>query len=692
MKMNRTILSITAIVIVVLSAFTMFNQSCFAQSTEPSQLKISIGPSTVLADNSAYTCIFVQLQDSSGKPARASTYTSISLSSSLTSVGTVESPIAIRYGETFAAAKFYSTFTPGTTVISAAATDYGTVQASITTVGSVPTALAVYGFPSTLPADGGSYDAIMVQLQDSSGSPAKAPKEGIQVTLSCSENSVGSVSSPLTIPSGQTYAIATFTTTNTKGQAIITAVTQDYTSKQATIITQNVATIPTQVKVFGGPTNIIADKSSYKQIAIELQDSSGNIVQAPSDLQVTLASSDESIGIIDSQITIPQSKTFVLATLNTTYKGGSTTITAAATNLRSNQVTMSTIGFIPTKLAIYCVPATLPSDNNSYQVIQVQLQDSQGRPAKDPEQAVNVNLFSSEPTVGSVNSMIVIPFGKTQATGALAVTNAPGSTTITAQASGYTTSQTAVTTYLIDFSRLKTTLTIDPTNIMNGNQSEVTAYVTVNGNPITGVTVTFSSNNGGTFSATTTQANGYYTATFAAPSFSVNTNCTITASASKTEYLSSQASSQITVGPTVTGNQSGTIQFYVIDEDGNPLSNTIISSKVQPNGGNNLFDLTNSSGYITFKNLTMGLYSFRVIKDGYTEMNETIEYTTSQPLMLTITLTNSAIDNTTLIIIVSIVIAATVISVISGLFIVKRKKSAKIRKLQDLQKQLKYKY
>jgi hypothetical protein len=32
-----------------------------------------------------------------------------------------------------------------------------------------------------------------------------------------------------------------------------------------------------------------------------------------------------------------------------------------------------------------------------------------------------------------------------------------------------------------------------------------------------------------------------------------------------------------------------------------------------------LFDLTNSTGYVTFKNLATGTYTFRVIKDGYQE-------------------------------------------------------------------------
>ncbi len=53
----------------------------------------------------------------------------------------------------------------------------------------------------------------------------------------------------------------------------------------------------------------------------------------PSDTIVSMASSDPTVGQIDSQITIPANQTYALATLNTTYKPGTTTITAVATNL-----------------------------------------------------------------------------------------------------------------------------------------------------------------------------------------------------------------------------------------------------------------------------------------------------------------------------------------------------------------------
>jgi hypothetical protein len=176
----------TAIALAILflaAAFTVEDQtSHFALATNPTKLSLSTGSPGVLSDNSTYQCIFVQLQDSTGKPARALQDITIGLSSSLTTVGTVDSSITIPQGKTFASANFTSTFYPGTTTISASATGFLTVLSTLTTVGPIPSAIAVYGFPATLPSDGNSYPAIMVQLQDSTSSPARAPQE-VQIAL-----------------------------------------------------------------------------------------------------------------------------------------------------------------------------------------------------------------------------------------------------------------------------------------------------------------------------------------------------------------------------------------------------------------------------------------------------------------------------------------------------------------------------
>ena len=712
--MNKKIFTLAMVLIVLAPAFVIVSQAFVGATSGTVSLNIYTSPSSVLADNSTYNCIFVQLQDSNGYPYRAAQNTVISLTSSLTNIGTVDPQITIPKGATYASGNFFTTFTPGSTTITASTTGYETVTATMVTKGPVSNALAVNGIPSTLPADGGTYAAIMIQLQDSSnGHPARAPNGGVQVTLSSSNINVGTIDQFVTIPGGQTYAIASINTTTTAGSVDITAVAPNYPLIKTTITTKNIGAAPAQFKVYG-PTVVTADNNAYKLIAIQLQDASCNIANTSTDLTINIFSSNLGIGSVESQVTIPQSQTYTLATLNTTYLPGTTTITAVATNFISGQASITTTGFTPSKLAVYCIPSKLPSDNSTYQAIQVQLQDSQGQPAKDPQGNVNVNLFSSQPTVGNVSSILTIPFGQTQATGAFTATNNPGQTTITAQASDYSTGQAKMATYLIDYSPLQMTISANQTNVNNGYTISIMVYVTASGGPVTSATVAFASNNGGTFASTSEQGNGYYNTSFTAPNFAQTTTCTITASVSKTGYLNGQATTQITVvpapaptttptpSPTATptsaptsSSDSGVLTFLIQDSQGKPISNALVSSTIQPQGINSLLDLSNATGYVTFNNLTAGNYSFKAVKDGHPQINETINFD-GKPLTLTITLTDNILtgnaSGNTLTIIIVAIIAAAGIAIVSFMVILRRKKSSNIRNLQEMQKQLKNKY
>ena len=71
--------------------------------------------------------------------------------------------------------------------------------------------------------------------------------------------------------------------------------------------------------------------------------------------------------------------------------------------------------------------------------------------------------------------------------------------------------------------------TANATIINNGQKTDVIVYITADDVMITGATVTFTSDNGGTFTTTSDQGNGSYKTTFTAPSFTQATTCTITA-------------------------------------------------------------------------------------------------------------------------------------------------------------------
>lgn len=659
--------------LLILLVLTCAEATVTFAASDALKLKIYVGPTSVLADHKTYNSIFVQLQDSRGTPVRATEDTLIRLSSSLTNVGNVDSTITIQKASTSASANFYSTYTPGTTTITATASGYSSVQAAITTVGPVPSALAVYGFPPTLPADGGTYNAIVVQLQDSGGSPAPAPIEGVQVTLSSSNATIGMVDSTVTISEGNTYAIANIKTTPTAvGSAVITAIASGYTSKQATITTQQTGSNPTSLKVHVGPPKVLADGKIYEQVVVQLQNASGKISQAPQDIVVTLSSSAADKGTVEETITIPQSKSYALAKFSTTYSSGTTTITAAATNCTSNQATLTTVGPVPSKLAVFCLPAAVPADGGAYDAIRVQLQDSRGKPAKDPLGDITVYLFSSAPDAGNVSSMLTIPFGETHATGTFNAACTANSAIITAQTSGYESGQGKITTYLIDPIFLEVSVTADFTTVKPEEQTTVRAYVTYNGStPALRATVKFTSNKGGNFSAITEEGNGYYTAVFTAPKVSRQTLCTITANATKTGYNGVAGNVTVTVGLAPT-NASNVMRVRIVEDDGAPVSGATITSELTDNGVS-LNGITNETGYVTFANVLEGTYTIQIEKEGYDTKTETLQFVASQMALQTVNLSKTSAGIFSLPVIIGIVVA--VVAVIVVLLLIRRRKS-----------------
>jgi cell division septation protein DedD len=723
--MRKKILVTTAILLILMSTFVTFNLTTTASSANLQKIHIYISPNRILADNTTYTCVFVELTDLGDTPIRAGQDTTISLSSSAPGIGVVDQTATICKNASYAAANFTSTFLPGTTTITAAASDYTTVQASLTTVGPYPYKTAVYGFPTVLPADSGTYAAVMVQLQDFEGSPARAPND-VFVSLFSSDTAVGSVSSSVVIAQGETFAIANFTSTLNAGITNITAVGQGYASTQEVFVTKNVAASGSarSLRIFEGPPQVLADNSVYPQIAVQIQDIQGNPATLSSDTTVTVASADNTIATTTKEITIPAGSTYGVASLHTTYRAGGITLTAATNGLTADTKPLSAVGYTPSRLAVFCTPPYLIADNSTYPAIQVQLQDDQGRPARNPDSNTTLRLFSSDLTIGTVDPQITILFGSTLAKGNFNSTKNPGQTQITAMGSNYTTGQAPLTCYFIDYLPMQTSLSVNPNSVTGGNTIQVSAYITGDGAPLTDADVTFTSESGGSFSAIT-EGNGYYNTTFTAPSLSQATSCVISFEASKMGWLDGTASAQITVTPaptptpspsptaapssapspsptetsTLTATTSPTPQptatptakpassntvlsFCIKDVTGKPLSGTSISSTAQPSGEKTLAAVTNSSGYVSFQDLKEGSYTFKVVKEGFLQTSRTVTYPSSQPtytLYLSdgaASVSNSEANGFPVLIVVAVV--AVVVGVIAAVVFVRRRWEIKL--------------
>jgi hypothetical protein len=661
---NRKItfgISIILIALVCVQVLGVFSASA---ATTTTQLKVSVGPTSVLADNRGYNVVVVSLIDNKGKPVRALEDTTVRLSSSLINVGTVDSTVTVAKGSTYGQAKFYSTFTPGVTVITAAASGYTTVQAQVTTVGPIPLTLAVYGFPSTLPADNGAYAAVIVQLQDASGSPAKAPIGDLQVTLSCSNTAVGTVDSSVTILGGSTFAVANFQTTLVPGAAAVTAIASGYSSKTTTINTFEAAVNPVNLKVCVATPKIPADGLSYDQVIVQLQNASGKIAAAQTDINVILSSSSTAVGTVVSNLTIPAGKTYAVAPFTTSFRSGSTTIAAVATDCKTDSEAVTTVGPVPTKLAVYCLPASLPADGKSFDAVVVQLQDSNGKPAKDPVDDITVYLFSSAPDAGNVSATLTIPFGETHVAGTFFSTRAANSTTITAQGSGYVPGQGKITTYLIDQFGLNVTASAVPNKVGPKEQATIRGYVSYNeSGPVFGAVVTLKCDKTANCSTVKDEGNGNYAFIFYTSNVTKETVYTFTLNASKAGYVGNAAKVNVTVSPNA--KVTGSLVLLVADGDGNPLSGVTIS------GG--LTGTTNMSGYANFANITAGSYSVQLSKPEFEVKDETLLFQIGQTSTRTLFLSRPAGSFFSLPVIIGIVVAI-VVSVVSVVVVIRKRR------------------
>jgi hypothetical protein len=397
----------------------------------PIKLAVYAAPPTVLADSGSYYNVFVQLQDAAGNPARAPASVQVALSSTNPTIGTVSSTITIPTGYTYSTTYFESTYTPGTTVITAFAVGYLGSSAIIKTTAPKPTKLAVYSGPS-LPADNSWHYTAVVQLQDAAGTPAKAPVGGVTVVLTSSNPLVGTVGSPLTISAGYCYTHISFKTTFTAGSTTITAMAAGYGTSSSTVTTVVPSGNALKLAVYSVPPKLCAEsRTYYYPIVVQLQDAANKPAKAPvGGVTVSLSSTNPSVGTVYSLVTIAQDDTYARTTFFATFTPGTTSVKVVASGYSSGSGSVTTTGAIPARLGLYAALSKVPADSGSYSIVVVQLQDADGNPARAPSGGCGISLWSSNLQVGTVTIQTSLGSGSTHTITTLYSTYTPGSTSI----------------------------------------------------------------------------------------------------------------------------------------------------------------------------------------------------------------------------------------------------------------------
>jgi hypothetical protein len=205
----------------------------------PVALQVVQMPAVVVANGKSSATLVVSLLDEKGKPVTTQSDVLVGLSSSEQDVASVEATEMILAGKSSVQVEVETTTKAGITTITATAPELASSSVSFKTTGSSgeasPYDLAVSAIPR-LAADGKTYDAVFVRLQDSGGNPVPA-REDVHVALSSSSGAAGSVEKSITIEKGALFKVAKFTATTTSAKFKIAASAQGFGTVEADLET-----------------------------------------------------------------------------------------------------------------------------------------------------------------------------------------------------------------------------------------------------------------------------------------------------------------------------------------------------------------------------------------------------------------------------------------------------------------------
>ncbi|MHB1868751.1 MAG: hypothetical protein ACYCPP_07385, partial [Nitrososphaerales archaeon] len=296
-----------------------------------------------------------------------------------------------------------------------ALTAFSHVASAATTTG---VELTIAAKPQILPADGGSYKAIVIQFVTLGTNLPVIPNSDITVYLSSSNAQTGTLPPSVTFPAGDLFYNVNFTTTTLPGTTTVYAVAQGYQTANLTLKTETVGGIPTALKVFFSPNQILAQTSMSSTVIVEAVDAFGNPVKLANNVSVSLSSSITQVGNVPSSLTIPANESYAQTTFSPTNSSGETVITASAESLAPGSAVMTTIsGSSSTSnaLVIRFAPPVLFSDGATHQCIVVETVNSTtGNPSPAAGNTI-VTLTSSTASVGVVQGVIEILSGQTYA-------------------------------------------------------------------------------------------------------------------------------------------------------------------------------------------------------------------------------------------------------------------------------------
>lgn len=226
------------------------------------------------------------------------------------------------------------------------------------------------------------------------------PTSDISLKLESSNPYVASVPPQITIPAGSEFAVFDIFTVES-GSAKIFATLGD----QSTFDTITVGEIHTSTEndlrlVINLPTSEM-NVDSVMPFSLYLQDSEGQIAQAPFDISVVLDYETSLVEVESSQMTISKGNSYVWSTIKSKDKVGNAFLRATSDRLgidEARQIRISSS--LPSSLAVDIFPEKIPATLKRDIDVIVSLVDSDNLPTFAQED-VRLQFFSDDESIGS---------------------------------------------------------------------------------------------------------------------------------------------------------------------------------------------------------------------------------------------------------------------------------------------------
>ena len=320
-----------------------------------------------------------------------------------------------------------------------------TSSAATSNVPGIPAAIAVSIIPPRLPADNGTYPALVVSVADQNNLPT-ITLTNVTVFLASSQTNIASVPDSVVIPAGQEYTVVNVTTTTTPGTAMVTAQSQGLVSPAPSLITTVTPSgYPSKLLVFTSPSTFLP-RADSGTLRVEVVDDAGLPSKAISPIPVSLSTSNASVASLSqTSLTIPAGSILEDVSFGT-FSPGSAVIEATSGGYQAGDALVNvdkpgacTGPCGPFSLALRVVaggsPGTLPTDGQIYKVLEVALQTSSGTPVVSSSDTI-VQLTSDNPNVASVTDLVTIPAGSISTLAYITTSALAGVANVTATAAG----------------------------------------------------------------------------------------------------------------------------------------------------------------------------------------------------------------------------------------------------------------